>query len=126
METEEEYVSTYFRASIRFPHFFENCINDSLIVKEIKKDAFLQCAEMFFLVSIDDDEVLDLDYTYFTHYIEDRMGFNTIFATDGLNKGNHVLEIKSPIYKQQFGSKGVIDSRTLNNTKKSVLAFISI
>jgi hypothetical protein len=61
------------------------------------------------LVSIDDEGVLDLDYTYFTHYIEDRMGFNTIFAIDELNKGSHVLKIKSPIYKQEFGSKGVID-----------------
>ena len=93
----------------KYDNFFENCINDSLIVKKIKKDAFLQCAEMFFLVFIDDEAVLDLDYTYFTHYIEDRMGFNTIFAIEGLSKGNHILEIKTPIYKEEFKAKGIVN-----------------
>ena len=67
---------------------------------------------MFFLVSIDDDEVLDLDYTYFTHYIEDRMGFNTIFSIDGLTEGKHVLKIKSPIFKEELGSRGAIEYKT--------------
>jgi len=101
----EPYIRLFIPYDSSYDNFFENCINDSLIVKKIKKDAFLQCAEMFFLVSIDDDAILDLDYTYFTHYIEDRMGFNTIFATEGLSKGNHVLEINSPFITRNLNLK---------------------
>ena len=61
------------------------------------------------MVSIDDGAVLNLDYTYFTHYIEDRMGFNTLFVTEGLSTGNHILKIKSPLFYEEFKAKGVLN-----------------
>jgi|GEM_PF-2191209 len=98
-----------------YDNYFKNCIDDSLIVDEIGQDKFLVCVKNFFLVSIDDRVVLNLEYSFFTHYIEDRMGFNTIFSIDGLKVGGHVLKIKSPIYNEEFGSKGVIEFKITNS-----------
>ena len=60
----------------------------------------------FFLISIDDDMVLDLDYKYFMHYIEDRMGFNTIIATNGLNNNGALLSSTSScLYKVEITAR---------------------
>jgi len=110
----ESFIRLFIPYDPRYDAYFKNCIDDSLTVNEMDQDRFLVCVDKFFMVSIDDDAVLDLDYTYFTHYIEDRMGFNTIFSTDELNEGNHILKIKSPIFNEEFKTEGVI-SLTFSN-----------
>tara|TARA_B110000196_G_C20861243_1_gene527480 strand:+ start:267 stop:692 length:426 start_codon:yes stop_codon:yes gene_type:complete len=104
----ESFIRLFIPYDPRYDAYFKNCIDDSLTVNEMDQDRFLVCVDKFFLVSIDDDAVLDLDYTYFTHYIEDRMGFNTIFSTDELNEGNHILKIKSPTFNEEFKTEGVV------------------
>ena len=110
----ESFIRLFIPYDPRYDAYFKNCIDDPLTVNEMDQDKFLVCVDKFFMVSIDDDAVLDLDYTYFTHYIEDRMGFNTIFSTDELNEGNHILKIKSPIFNEEFKTEGVI-SLTFSN-----------
>jgi hypothetical protein len=110
----ESFIRLFIPYESSYDAYFKNCIDDTLTVDEMNRDKFLVCVDKFFSVSIDDDEVLNLDYTYFTHYIEDRMGFNTIFSTDELNEGNHILKIKSPIFNEEFKTEGVI-SLTFSN-----------
>ena len=105
----ESFIRLFIPYESNYDAYFKNCIDDSLTIDEMNRDKFLVCVDKFFLVSIDDDAVLNLDYTYFTHYIENRKGFNTIFLTDGLSKGNHILKIKSPVFYEEFKTKGVIE-----------------
>ena len=104
----ESFIRLFIPYEPRYDTYFKNCIKNSLTIDESNQDKFLACVDKFFLVSIDDGPTLDLDYTYFTHYVEGRKGFNTIFIINGLKKGNHILKIESPDFHEEFKTKGVV------------------